>query len=281
MEYFAGIDIGGTKTLVGIVSETGELLTRRFETPKTDIESFLFLIRSNFSELYEEMGISADQVASVGVACPGLLDQESGIVIGAVNLDWSNFGITRSLINVLGISQIILEGDTRAALLAEHLARQEKFQNFGYLTVSTGIGLALMLDGKIWRGTNNFAGEIGQTIVKEFDILPGNRLESFASGKALEFSGGGKLESDEAAKMIASTIYNLYQLLDLELIVIGGGLGVGDSSFFPRVSNLLNDAANASRIGRSYPIEKSVYGTQSSFRGALDIARFKSASVAK
>jgi len=281
MEYFAGIDIGGTKTLVGISDETGKVVTRRFETPKTDVDNFLLLIKSNFGSLFDEMGISSSQVVNMGVACPGLLNQEKGMVIRAINLDWSNFEIRSALVYELGITQIQLEGDTRTALFAEYLARQKRVQNAAYLTVSTGIGLALMLNGKIWRGVNNFAGEIGQTIVNGFDILPGNRLESFASGKALESLGAGELESEEAARLIAATIFNLYQLLDLELIVIGGGLGAGNSEFFNRIESLLNDAATASRTGRQYPIEKSIYGTQSSFRGALDLARLGRASVVK
>jgi predicted NBD/HSP70 family sugar kinase len=272
-EYFAGIDIGGTKTLLGITDQTGRVLCKRFDTPKTKIDAFLSLVRSNFEELLDEIGIELSQIVNVGVACPGLLDKEKGLVIRAINLDWSDIEIVKELKVAIGISHIQLEGDTRAALFAEYLARNMRIQNIAYLTVSTGIGLALMLDGKIWRGVNNFAGELGQTIVKGLDILPNSRLESFASGKALESSRGGEFESMEATKLIACAIYNLYQILDIDLLVIGGGLGAGNPVFFSRIENFLLDAAKSSQLGRRYPIERSIYGTQSSLLGALEIAR--------
>jgi len=267
MDSVIGIDIGGTKTLVGLARAAENVVTRQFDTVTGNFNAFLSDLQSNLAEILHTNKCSWGDVKRIVISSPGLLDLGEGVVVAAVNLGWRNVKLTDSIQEISGVSDVILEGDTRCGLIAEFEARSGQFQNMLYLTASTGIGCAIMCDGKLLRGAHNFAGEVGQTLIRE-----GKRLEEIASGRYLAESGDGPEQVMSAASALGNCIYNLFQILDMEICVIGGGLGMGNKEYFKFVQDYLVTCEQRSPSGRKYPIEKSIYGTQAPLMGALLIA---------
>lgn len=267
MERVIGIDIGGTKTLIGLARSKDQVITRQFQTVIGDFHAFLIELKSNLTQLLDSDDCAMSEVRSIVISSPGLLDVESGVVVAAINLNWRNVELVQSIRELTGVDDVVLEGDTRCGLIAEFDARSGRYQNMIYLTASTGIGCAIMIDGQIFRGAHNFAGEIGQTLTRE-----GKRLEEIASGRYLAEEGDSPEHVVSAASALGNCIYNLFQIIDMELCVIGGGLGLGDKDYFKFVQEYLAACEQRSPSGRRYPIEKSIYGTQAPLIGALLIA---------
>lgn len=267
MERVIGIDIGGTKTLIGLARSKDHLITRQFRTVIGDFHAFLIELKSNLGQLLESDDCAMSEVKSIVISSPGLLDVENGIVVAAINLNWRNVELVHFIRDLTGVDDVVLEGDTRCGLIAEFDIRSGRNKNMIYVTASTGIGCAIMIDGQIFRGAHNFAGEVGQTITRE-----GKRLEEIASGRYLAEEGDSPEHVVSAASALGNCIYNLFQIIDMEICVIGGGLGLGDKDYFKFVQEYLAACEQRSPSGRRYPIEKSTYGTQAPLIGALLIA---------
>lgn len=212
-------------------------------------------------------------VRSIVISSPGLLNVDLGVVVAAINLNWQNIEIVQAIRDITGVDDVILEGDTRCGLMAEFDARCGQHPNMIYLTASTGIGCAMMIDGRVLRGAHNFAGEVGQILSRE-----GKRLEEIASGRCLTVGMESAEQVINAASALGHCIYNLFQIIDMELCVIGGGLGLGNKKYFNLVQEYLTTCEQRSLSGRRYPIEKSIHGTNAPLIGALLIANNRMAA---
>jgi len=264
MERVIGIDIGGTKTLVGLAKGKKQVSTRQFSTTVGNFHAFLEDLKRNLIKSMAGDECDYSEVRSIVISSPGLLDVENGVVVAARNLKWRNVELVESIRDLTGVADVVLESDTRCGLVAEFDARSSRCQNMIYLTASTGIGCAIMIDGKILRGAHNFAGEVGQTLTRD-----GERLEDIASGKYLADEGDSQEHLVSAASALGNCIYNLFQIIDMELCVIGGGLGINHKDYFKFVQKYLVACEKRSPSGRKYPIEKSFHGTEAPLFGAL------------
>lgn len=180
-----GIDIGGTKVLGGVVDVDGSVLaTCRKETPGTDVAA----VEDTLAAVVDDLIDSRDIVA-LGVGAAGWIDSDGSTVMFAPHLAWRDEPLRRSLQNRLG-RPVLVENDANAAAWAESrfgAGRDES--RVLCLTLGTGIGGGVVLDGRIERGRYGAAGEFGHMV-----IVPdghrcecGNRgcLEQYASGNAL------------------------------------------------------------------------------------------------
>ena len=189
--YTGALDIGGTKMLAGLYDDNGQLLARkRIETLASQgvsqvIARAALLIR----ELAQETGISPDRLTGIGCSVPGPLDSERGVVIFSPNLAWRDVPLVALLSRALAVP-VRIEDDARCAALGE--ARRggaRGAQNAVYVTISTGIGGGVILNGGIYRGSHGCAGEVGHMTL-DADGPPcacGNMgcFESLASGTAI------------------------------------------------------------------------------------------------
>jgi glucokinase len=187
-----GIDLGGTKIGTALVNSKGEIITRDHrktlaaEGPDGVIARMLAAAR----RVLAETGTEPPQVAAVGIAAPGPLDVESGVVVSPPNLPgWNHVPLRRLIADALGVTAF-LEKDGNAAALGEHLFGAGRgAAHMIYVTVSTGIGGGLVLDGKLYHGATSMAGEIGhQTLIPDGPLCGcGNHgcLEALASGTAI------------------------------------------------------------------------------------------------
>jgi glucokinase len=186
-----GIDIGGTKVAVAAGDASGVLVARRRRPtePSGRAEEDLARLASDVREVLDEAGATLDDVAAVGVTAPGPLDPEAGVVLSPPNLPgWRNVAVVEGLVGALG-RPVFLENDANAAALAEwHFGAARGLRHVAYLTMSTGVGGGLILDGRLYRGLLASAGEIGHVpVVWEGESCScGQRgcLEAYVGGAA-------------------------------------------------------------------------------------------------
>lgn len=184
--HVLAIDIGGTKLAVGIVAGTGQLVdslrtpTRAEEGPDRVLERIVALSQTLLQRC-------PAAVRSVGVGCGGPLDTRRGLIQNPPNLPgWIDYPLVERLQQALGLP-VALDNDANAAALAEfHFGAGHGTHQMVYLTISTGIGGGLILNGELYRGKHGNAGELGHIQVRaDGDLCNcGGRgcLEAYASG---------------------------------------------------------------------------------------------------
>jgi len=257
---YIGVDLGGTKIAAALLTEEGKVLNRK-QIP-TRAEEGPERIIQRIEELIDEL--SADrEIRGIGVAAPGPLDANTGILYSPPNLPgWKDIPL-KDLLEHRFQLPVHVENDANAAAWGEYWWGAGKRRDpMLYLTVSTGVGGGWVLGGQLFRGVHTYAGEVGHTIVDP-DGPPcscgrSGCLESLVSGWAMakrwrEWDGkkreltaeqifalhregdplAGKLVG-EAIRHLAIGLSNLVHLFDPSLIVIGGGISrAGDLLFFP------------------------------------------------
>jgi predicted NBD/HSP70 family sugar kinase len=182
---YLGIDIGGTKTLVAVLDDRGVIIeSNRFPTPK-DYDQFLPDLEKGISAL----GHHDFTAATVGVPGPGI-DRENGVLINSSNLPWQNVSLRSDVENICHCPTL-MENDAKLAGLSEAMLLKEQYSRVLYVTVSTGIGFALVVDGQI---DVNVGDAGGRDILFEHEgkMTP---WEDFASGRAI-FEKYGQKASD-------------------------------------------------------------------------------------
>lgn len=197
---YLGIDIGGTKCAVVLGNEKGEILRKvRFETMDKDstIERLV--------EITREMG----EFQSIGISCGGPLDSKKGVIMSPPNLvGWDNVPICEILRNEFSVP-VYLCNDANACALAEwKFGAGKGTQNMVFLTFGTGLGAGLILDGKLYSGTNDMAGEVGHIRLDSFGPVGYGKkgsFEGFCSGGGI--AQLGKTLALEKLQMGESTMF--------------------------------------------------------------------------
>lgn len=238
MSSYLGIDIGGTKTLVVVFDKDGSItLQEKIET-SSNYEDFLKKIEKIVADLSTNTNIAC------GLATPGIVDRESGIVnsFGA-NVDWRDKKIGEDISQVIGNIPVIIENDAKAAGLAEAGALVGQYESVLYLTVSTGIGGALLKNGQLVKEVRD--AEMGH-IQLEYEGRT-QTWESFASGKAI-FERYGKRASDidseqqwqEIGERIGYGLAVCCDIMQPQAVVFGGGAGQHADKFTKYTANYLD-----------------------------------------
>lgn len=188
--YIVGVDIGGTKVACVLADAEGNILARQWQ-PTRSAEGWQTVVQQLF-EMTEKVleGVPFQQVRGIGISCGGPLDSQQGIVYSPPNLPgWDAVPIKRLFEERFGLPTR-LENDANATALAEHrFGAGRGTRNMVFMTWGTGIGGGLILDGRLYRGTNDLAGEIGHTTVLLDGPLCGcgkrGCLEALASGPSI------------------------------------------------------------------------------------------------
>ena len=183
-----GVDVGGTKCAVTYGQKEGfELHIRekiRFATTGVD-ETIANIVRA-VDDVMRKNGLTAGNTAAIGVSCGGPLDSRTGVVMSPPNLPgWDNIPIVKLLGDRFGIRTGI-HNDANACALAEwKFGAGIGARNMAFLTFGTGLGAGLILDGKLYAGTNDNAGELGHIRLSDFGPDGYGKcgsFEGFASG---------------------------------------------------------------------------------------------------
>ncbi|HJU98100.1 MAG TPA: ROK family glucokinase [Jiangellaceae bacterium] len=180
-----GVDVGGTKIAGGVVDETGAVIARtRRDTPSTDPRAIVDNIVSVVQELRRDRSIDA-----VGVGSAGFVDAARSTVLFAPNLAWRDVAVRDQVVAATELP-VVVENDANAAAWGEfRFGAAEDVDDMVCVTVGTGIGGGLVLDGAMYRGAHGVGAELGHMRVVPNGHLCGcgNRgcLEQYASGSAL------------------------------------------------------------------------------------------------
>ena len=299
-KYFYCIDIGGTDIKAGIVDENYNILFSE-KTSSSKITSNANL-KSSIIEIIKTLenisNLKIDSASGLGIGFPGLVDPNLGFIEHLANLGIKKFNIVNELSSFVKIP-IKIANDAELALLAEHnLGSGKSHNNFIMLTLGTGIGLGLMINGKNLRATLPYSSEYGHNIIDD----QGTVLESQFSTKALTNkiklamknhpnskmwssynldSANGKTlfdykDTDPVAKSIfddyiaglGRIIVNLYNVLTPDLIVIGGGISKQGKQLTKPLETFVNKNIFLKVIGKKVKIVPAQFQNEAGILGA-------------
>jgi glucokinase len=217
-----GVDIGGTTISTGILNETGKVLFQNSikTNPEGGSDKIIMSVIINIRNSLSGLNASVSDVNSIGIGVPGTADTKKGVVVFAPNLFWQNVSISGIIKDAFKVP-VFLGQDSRAAAWAEFLIGSGKgYKNIASVTLGTGIGCGMILDGKLFHGGLNTAGELGHTIVE----LNGNIcncgkigcLEAHSAGLAIvregkKISGIQKLINKSVEEISVKDVFSLSQ----------------------------------------------------------------------
>jgi glucokinase len=257
VRFVLGIDIGGTNLVVGNVAADGSVL-HAMGTEPTHVEAGATAVVDRLVALAERAiartrrEVPGAQIVGVGVGAPGPLDTRSGVVLLTPNLGWVNMPLRKIIHDRLGLPTA-LDNDANCAVLGEWWVGAARGARHAIgITIGTGIGGGLVLDGKLYHGASDVAGEIGHTTID----TEGRRckcgnygcLEAYASGpniamRAIEAAEAGaetslsRLADGDLRKITAQTVYEAAREGDVLALEV-----VNDTAKFlgTGIANLLN-----------------------------------------
>ena len=166
MGFYGAIDIGGTKTMVGIISKHGFILSERcFATYTEDSSTHFMDCRNHFNDCLDEIDLTINDLDGVGINMPGMVDASRGYLLQAPFAGWYDLDVKGFFSRMLDTDNIVVENDVNACAVGE-MVFGDASDNFLWITVSTGIGGAVIIDRKIVYGGDSCAGEIGHVKVE-------------------------------------------------------------------------------------------------------------------
>ncbi|WP_455381936.1 ROK family protein [Salinispira pacifica] len=307
---YLAVDLGGSKTAVGVVDADGKLIHRTAEpTRLAEGPSGVF---DHISRLCNPLLDAHPGIAAAGMTLPGPVVPERGLLLFAPYSGWADVPVARMLEQRIGMA-VAIENDVNACALAERRFGSAKgVDTFLWVTVSAGIGGGVVANGRPVRGAHGMSGEIGHVIVEENGALCGcgNRgcLEAEAAGPAwarrarLLMSEGratllrercsgdeGRIDArliakaardgdelcleviDYAGRRIGRGLASFVNLLDPALVVVGGGVALSLDLLLPAIERELPLRTIGARYYR-YPVIPSALGYDAALIGAATIA---------
>ncbi|HUE77687.1 MAG TPA: ROK family protein [Longimicrobiales bacterium] len=194
--WIVGVDLGGTNIVVGVLPiEGGDLLALR--TQKTEalrgakfvVDRIVRMVKEAIEEVAGSNGASKEHFAGIGIGSPGPLNRKTGTIINTPNLGWRNFPLRDLISNAVGLPAA-LDNDANCATYGEWwLGAARDVDNLVGFTLGTGIGGGIVLNGRIFHGASDAAGEIGHMTIDSTGrkCKCGNYgcLEAYASGPAI------------------------------------------------------------------------------------------------
>ncbi len=212
-KWIVGVDLGGTNIVVGLVPiEGGEVLgfrtvpTESTRGAKFVVDRIVSLVEAAITEVTAAQGTSRAAVAGVGIGSPGPLDRKTGTVINTPNLGWRNFPL-RDLVSNQVKLPCTLDNDANCATYGEWwLGAGRGVSSLVGLTLGTGIGGGIVLDGQIYHGCSDVAGEIGHMTIDSNGrkCKCGNYgcLEQYASGPAIALRAAEGIEAGAETSLV-------------------------------------------------------------------------------
>jgi glucokinase len=246
-----GIDVGGTKVEIASLVDGRPLVPQRIPTPLDDSHTLI----EGLEELARKVIENDGAPEAIGVGVPSQIDFATGTVVSSVNIPLEGVPLRDALESRFSVP-VFVDNDANCAALAEaELVDGGPSRNLVALTLGTGVGGGVIIDGRIFRGATGLGAEMGHMVI-EFDGLkcPGRNcpnhgcIEAYCSGSALERAAGVPGEEVEArarggdsaalghledlGRWLGVGIANFVNMFEPEHIVIGGGLGTSAGDLF-------------------------------------------------
>ncbi len=215
--YNIGIDLGGTNIKVGVVDENYNIIGK--SNIKTNLprpgEEIAESIVEGVKQACEAAGIALSDVNSVGIGTPGVANRVTGVVLHSNNLGFNNFPLGKILSDKLG-THVYVENDANAAAFGEVVNGAGKgYKNVVVITLGTGVGGGIIIDGKIYSGSNFAGAEIGHTVIEvdgaQCSCGRKGCFEAYSSATALINFTKEAMQEDKSTKMweIAGSLDNV------------------------------------------------------------------------
>jgi glucokinase len=305
--FYLGIDIGGTHVRCSIYNETNHNIMNIdkvvFKRSGIAIDEVNDNICSLIHAIIKNNTSTDDNLKGIGVSTAALFNRASGsITMWPNNQIWNGFPLKKYLEDTFNVP-VELEDDANSAALAEQLTGSGKnIPNFAYITISTGIGCGLILNNSLYTGSNGWAGELGHIQLSESSSICscGSKgcFQSLASGPAIlkkfttseifsnynnrhllslnslvDLAQQGDLLIEslfvDAGEHIGKMLSAIVMLLDIPLIILGGGVMEAGDLIFNPLNSTLNDRLK--QFNRTVVIKKSQLGDNIGAIGALNL----------
>lgn len=309
-----GIDLGGTQIKGGLCDDQhGAIVWHSTDTQAGGgVDHVIRRIVALIDELVRRAGVKKGQIRGVGIGAPGPLSVAAGVIHSAPNLPgWVNVPLRQLVAEATGLP-VVVENDANAAAYGEFVAGAgRQAHSLVLLTLGTGIGGGIVLEGRLWRGADDAAGEIGHMV-----IAPDGRpcscgqqgcLERYASASAVaelfieaaragaqtllreQIAGGAAIDArevlragdqgcplavriwEQTCRRLAQACVNLERVLSPELVLLGGGLAQAGERLLHPVRRHFLELRWKLTPGRTR-IELATLGTQAGFIGAAALA---------
>ena len=288
--YYIGIDLGGTNIAVGIVDENGKILAKKSVPTGAERgeDAVIADMAKTSVDICSENGYSMDDIASIGIGSPGLVDKAAGVVVSASNLGFKRTELVEKFKKHID-KTVYLENDANCAAWAEAEAGAAKGTKHSVMvTLGTGVGGGMVIDGKLYSGFNFYGGEFGHVIIEASgkDCVCGRKgcWEAYSSATALsnltkeyaeknkdsllwecaekrgKFSGRTAFEAarmgdrtaqlvkEEYLKYLAVGIENLILTFQPEVVVVGGGVSNEGADLFEPLTEMVMKTAYGSKV---------------------------------
>lgn len=316
-----GVDIGGTKVAAGLVDSRGQIVfkARRPMVVRRSAEEALAGVLKAIEATLASDAARQNNVIGIGISTPGYVDPDDGRVVAAANLPcWHDFPLAAEVAKAFNLP-VRIDNDGNAAALAEAIwGAGAGYSRVFYITLGTGIGTGLVINGRVYHGRTGAAGEGGHVVINYDGPRCGcgkhGCIEVYAAGPAIarraqeeltdrfkgqprkrviaaskmlelaeghiprvtaEIVGKAAMEGDplatevlqQTADLLSIWLGGIIDLLEPDVIVVGGGLGHLTASFFGHIRAQLQRWSIAPRA-QEIPIVSAMYGAVSGIAGA-------------
>jgi glucokinase len=307
-KWIVGVDLGGTNIVVGVLpidGGTGDVLALKVEPTEPQrgakyvVDKIVLLIEEARAEVVAQFGGSRNDFAGIGIGSPGPLNRATGTVINTPNLGWRNFPLRDLVGNAVNLPAV-LDNDANCATYGEWwLGAGRNVDTLIGLTLGTGIGGGIVLNGEIFHGVSDAAGEIGHTTIE----VNGRRcpcgnygcLEAYASGPAIAAravegieSGAESMLADlvngDLTKITAATVYEAVIIGDIyanEVMretakFLGAGVGNIINIFNPEMVVI---AGGVTKAGDHLFVPLKAEVRRRAFKSAMDACQITAATL--
>ena len=310
-KYYVGIDLGGTFIKGGIVDEAGNiLLVDKTPTEKKKgcdgADGVAANIATLVKSLLERQNLTVADVVGIGMGAPGMIDSGAGVVLYWSNMGWKDFALGSKLEELTGLPVKIANDANVAAIGEVKFGAAKKFNSAVMITLGTGVGGGIVVDGKLVEGNKGAGAELGHSVI-EFggeQCSCGRKgcLEAYSSATALirdtvrameahkdskmwEIGGTEKVDGKTAfdyqdkdvyAKAVvdnyiahlACGLVNFANIFRPEVIILGGGVCAQGDSLVKPLQEIMDREIFAGKIGPQVPIVVAELGNSAGLLGA-------------
>lgn len=289
MKYYFGIDVGGTFIKGAIVDGDGSIVvSTKVPTERHLGGEVVFQNLIKLCNILLDMAkMKKEEITAIGIGVPGMVDGESGVVVSVSKLGWQNFDLCKRIGEVLGLPAKT-SNDANAAALGElKFGFKDKYKNMVLLTLGTGVGGGIIIDGKLYEGNKGAGAEIGHSVIK----LGGERcncgragcLEAYCSASAIIRDTKRAMEAHPDSKMweigaldkvdgktafdyadkdayakevvdgfithLAAGVTNMANIFRPEAVILGGGVCAQGKSLTDPIQEIVNREIFAGALG--------------------------------
>ncbi|MCO6472501.1 MAG: ROK family protein [Melioribacteraceae bacterium] len=310
-KFVIAVDLGGTKVLTALLTRDGKIINRLKNSVIPSKSKIVKTITSSIAQLLTEAKLKSSDIEAIALGVPGTVNPEKGIIAVAPNLKLINFNIGKELKKNLKLPILIENDVNIAALGIKKFEYKDKLKNALVVFIGTGIGGALIFNNTLYRGSSFYAGEIGHMILNEngsFTSKPGKMtLEKAASRpqivkriKADIKNGSDSLLKDyfkqkkkikssalakavkgkdkvairhitDACRTIGTSLGSLTTLLNIDTIILGGGVVEAMPDFITKNIKSAFDKAVLPEPGKLTKITATKLGDDAPLYGGLSL----------